>query len=348
MLVCIPCGLLLVGREFDANIAARFPDAHPIHRSLSLLEDKFTGGNSFELYVSGPPNELLTPDVIQGIVSFAEMAAQESHVLSVESVVDLFREIDRVVGYRTDIGLPSSRGTIAASLDWVDAHSPKVVQSCITADRDQLRVRVMLGFLGMRATNQMANQMTEKLSTMLGPSVAVTPGGTYQIIGAVVDDIVNSHIVGFFICVVSLTVIMIWGLGSVRVGLLAQIPNLIPVLLMMVVVALPQDLLDSDILALPMTGLGIAVDDTIHFLHRLRFESEQTTDRKEAVTAVFAVTGRSIVISTVGLAAALASADIISIWMIGTYLVVALFGALISDLLCLPAMIHLGLIRYRS
>ena len=98
-----------------------------------------------------------------------------------------------------------------------------------------------------------------------------------------------------------------------------------------------------------MIALGIAVDDTIHFLHRYRVELTRASDPDQAIRAVFHSCGRAIIISTVALGVALAPlafAVTISLSMLGTYLVVAFFGALVADLLCLPAMIHLGIIRY--
>ena len=99
-----------------------------------------------------------------------------------------------------------------------------------------------------------------------------------------------------------------------------------------------------------MIGLGISVDDPIHVLTRFPLTGETARDRDKAIDRFFKTTGRSIVLSTLVLCVGLsplALSQIISLWMLGTFLVVGVFGALVADLLCLPAMIQMGLFEFR-
>ena len=48
-----------------------------------------------------------------------------------------------------------------------------------------------------------------------------------------------------------------------------------------------QSHIDSDMLGLPMIALGLAVDDTIHFLHRYRGELIRGVAKREALDTVF-------------------------------------------------------------
>jgi len=102
-------------------------------------------------------------------------------------------------------------------------------------------------------------------------------------------------------------------------------------------------------LGLPMIALGLAVDDTIHFLHRYRGELIRGVAKREALDTVFNSAGRAIIISTVVLAGGLlplAFSPVLSLWMMGTYLVVGILSAVVADLLLLPAMIQLDWIRF--
>jgi len=264
------------------------------------------------------------------------------------SILDFFDGIEDLISYRTVDGLPPEAKVAEASLQWVAKNEPGLVDSLITQEKDQTRIKVMTRLAGVRKTNQTAIDLEQTLQKKLGSNFEVSSGGTYSLIGNATNGNVRSQIFGFFICIISLTAIMAWGLGGWRVAILAQIPNLIPVLLMVSVVALTLNRIDVDLLGLPMIALGIAVDDTIHFLNRYRLAISRGDDSETALAVVFQTTGRSIVISTMVLCAGmlpLAFAQIISLWMLGTFLVVGILGALIADLLCLPAMIRLEMIR---
>ncbi len=349
--VCIPGLWVIYGKPVDADLPNRFPSSHPVVQSIRVLEKDFSGFSSIELYVGAKPEELLSHSTTRKLKEFENQLSTLPSTLSMVSTLDLFQGIEDVVSYRTEDGLPPDAAVAEASLQWIAKIEPDAVDSLITRERDQMRIRVMTRSTGLRETHQLGNELEEILQKNLGSSFTVSAGGTYSLIGNAVNGIVSSQVLGFFFCVFSLTVILIWGLGSWRVAILAQIPNLIPVFLMVGVVAFTLDRIDTDFLALPMIALGIAVDDTIHFLNRYRLALSQGMNVESALETVYQTTGRSIVISSIALSVGLlplALAQVVSLWMLGTFLVLGIIGALIADLLCLPAMIKLGIIRYRS
>jgi predicted RND superfamily exporter protein len=88
--------------------------------------------------------------------------------------------------------------------------------------------------------------------------------------------------------------------------------------------------------------LGIAVDDTIHFISRFRRELAVDQDVDAALRRTFVAVGAALLTSTlillVGFGSALAS-DLPHIRMFVSLSCVAIFSALLGDLLILPAML---------
>jgi predicted RND superfamily exporter protein len=108
--------------------------------------------------------------------------------------------------------------------------------------------------------------------------------------------------------------------------------------------ALTFEVVDSDLIGVAIVSFGLAVDDTIHFLHRYDIEAADAPNRVEALGRTFNYTGSAIVRTTVILGFGLipfALSDYFSIWVLGTYLVFVLFCAVLGDLLLLPALILL-------
>jgi hypothetical protein len=88
--------------------------------------------------------------------------------------------------------------------------------------------------------------------------------------------------------------------------------------------------------------LGIAVDDTIHFLSRYRFELYQGLEKTEAIRQAFAEVGTGMIMTTIvlvaGFSAVLASdsRDHRDFASLG---IVTLGIALLCDIFCLPALV---------
>ena len=143
---------------------------------------------------------------------------------------------------------------------------------------------------------------------------------------------------------------MMLGLASWRVGLWSMIPNLLPLLVLAGVLGWATEAIDSDVMALAMIAIGIGVDDTIHFLSRLRVESRRQPDTSRALQQTLYFSGRGIIITTVILVVGFspfATADYLSHFMMGTLLPLTLVVALVADLLLVPSLVRVGLIRFR-
>jgi predicted RND superfamily exporter protein len=88
--------------------------------------------------------------------------------------------------------------------------------------------------------------------------------------------------------------------------------------------------------------LGIAVDDTIHFLSRYRFELAQGLPRVAAIRQAFAEVGTGMIMTTIVLVVGFSSVlvsdnrDHRAFALLG---VVTLSIALLCDLFCLPALV---------
>ena len=123
---------------------------------------------------------------------------------------------------------------------------------------------------------------------------------------------------------------------------------MLPAVLILAFLAITLNIVDVDMLGLPTVALGIAVDDTIHFLHRYKLQLAKSSDRLEALNRTFGFTGQAILQTTLILCIGLlpfALGSFLTIWMLGTYLVVTLLLAVLGDLLLLPAMIKVGIIK---
>ena len=142
------------------------------------------------------------------------------------------------------------------------------------------------------------------------------------------------------------TIIIIIVLGlvfrSVRIGLIAMIPNVFPLVICaawMVVTGQPLEIVTVCCFTI---CLGIAVDDTIHFLTRFQEELPKSSSRKEAIHKTFEAVGTSMLMTTMVLVAGFATvtfSDMRDQRIFATMGVLTMITAMIGDLVFLPAIL---------
>jgi predicted RND superfamily exporter protein len=174
------------------------------------------------------------------------------------------------------------------------------------------------------------------------------PDADCSVIGMVADfAAMNSKIVygelksfsGSFIIILILLSLVFAGLST---GLIGMIPNIAPVIILggiMGYTGTPLDMLTMTIM--PMV-LGIAVDDTIHFISRIKVELERTGSYRDAILNSFRAIGKTLGMTTVVLCAMFIVYMISPVAMLGRmglYSIIGLGSALLADYILTPLLI---------
>ena len=154
--------------------------------------------------------------------------------------------------------------------------------------------------------------------------------------------IVSSQIRGFLFAFGAIAVVLVIVFRSPRIGLIAMVPNLSPVLLTLGAMGWLGILLDYSKVGIAAVAMGIAVDDTIHLVTRYRHEFDRRGDYMEALVAALQDVGRALVITSVTLVCGflvltLSILDMTA--MQGILLSTTVVVALIADFLLMPALI---------
>jgi predicted RND superfamily exporter protein len=146
----------------------------------------------------------------------------------------------------------------------------------------------------------------EQHARELFPDAAVHLTGVAVRLALVVDYIVSGQILSVLVALAAICVVLMLALGSVRVGLVAMIPNVVPLVFVIGTMgALDIPLHQATAVIAPML-LGIAVDDTIHYITHLKAAFGRTGNYDEASRETFRHVGKAIIITSVVLAAGFA------------------------------------------
>jgi predicted RND superfamily exporter protein len=137
---------------------------------------------------------------------------------------------------------------------------------------------------------------------------------------------------------------MILLLGNLRLGLVSMIPNLTPIILTMGLMGwlgLPMDLFT---IMIGSIAIGLAVDDTIHFMHNFRRYHRSTGDVSDAIRLTLTGAGRAMLVTTAVLSLSFflyMFSTLSNLFNFGLLTGFTIIMALLADLFLAPALMVL-------
>lgn len=165
--------------------------------------------------------------------------------------------------------------------------------------------------------------------------------GTPVLYDDVLDRIIRGQIQSVFAALILVYCVLAGMFLSLRIGLIALIPNIFPVVTYFGALGyLGISLNPSNSLIAPMV-LGIAIDDTVHYLARFNEYMKQRTDSREAAIKALMTVGRPVTYTSIALCLGflvLTSSELKMQEQVGLMASLALFFAWLYDFTLTPAL----------
>ena len=339
--------------NIETDFVKRLSEKNRVSMDNRYFHEHFEGSNMIDLYFeTGEQDGLFDPEVFGKIASAQQQMLRRPAVSGAISLADLMRTMHgAMTGGPDNAGaLPQSRQALAQYLLLFEMSGGRDLDRLVDFNRQTMRMTLRVPGQGVVHTYNTGLEAQNLAADVVGPGVKVQATGLIFLVGQWLDEIVAGQKRGLAFALVCIALMMMLGLRSIKIGLWSMLPNVLPLLCFGGWLGLAWDQVDSDALALAMIAIGIGVDDTIHFLMRLKIESRRSPDIATAVERTFHFSGRGIVITTIILVAGFspfALSEYLSLHMLGTLLPMILIVALLADLLLVPALVALGVMQHK-
>ena len=210
-------------------------------------------------------------------------------------------------------------------------------------DYDYRRMRLMVEISEFNSAH-----VERELSRIQNDAEKLFPGAKITTVGNIpqyvtmMQYLVRGQMLSFVISILIIGVILMIAFQSIRVGLIGLIPNMMPAIFVggyMGWAGIPLDMMTATLL--PMM-LGMAVDDTIHFINHSKLEYDRTLHYQTAIRRTFRVVGIAIVITSVITSAVFASFCSSACNMclnFGLMAIIGILSALAADLFVTPILV---------
>ncbi|MGH7897271.1 MAG: cyclic nucleotide-binding domain-containing protein, partial [Candidatus Binatia bacterium] len=230
---------------------------------------------------------------------------------------------------------------LAAVLQLVSTN-PKAFKSVVTSDYKSGNILVRTKLAGSREIEDTLGKIRTYVSQQFPPKLQVTPTGNLVLLTGTASDIVAGQIHSLSVALLIIFIVMSAMFLSVKVGFLAILPNVLPILIFFGVMGWAGIYLNLGTSLIAAIALGIAVDSTIHYMARLNLELKGAADQVSALVETLRVVGGPIIYATVALFLGFltfAFSSFVPIQQFGVLTGVTMAAALVANLVLLPAVL---------
>jgi uncharacterized protein len=309
---------------------------------LANINRRLSGAVSFEIIVEGQrPGALEDPKVLERIAelqSFAEgqRGSDGQGIDRTISVADFVKHLNRAFHDNDPqhYAIPADRKVVEELLSDRDQ-----LHGFLSPDGRTARILVRSNLTGSHAMAAVIEDI-EKRGRDLLPDCRVLATGTFVLLNRTSDQIAGEQLQSITIALITIYIMLSILFSSLRVGLTAIVPNLIPVLFFFGFMGWCEIPLNLTTCLVASVVLGLAVDNSVQFIVRFCRVQAETATLRDAIIQSMRLSGRPIIYANVALAAAFAIFALSNFEPIATFgllSAVTIIGCLVEDLVLLPA-----------
>lgn len=316
-----------------------FHEDAPVRQTFADIGEHLAGAHSFYVVIDTKREDgLKDPEVLREIAEFSDFIATQTDKVS--GYPNLIRTTHREMndGNHDFYAIPESTNLVAQynlmlnqdDLDrFVDSEYSKTCLLVRTKVSGSNEIRELIPRIEQFANRYMRVGLDFKIT---GEMILVA-GASDRIAAGIFDSLLI--LLGCVLVVISL---LFW---SVKAGLLALIPNFIPVIVNFGAMGTFGYALGPGTFPVALIAFGIAVDDTIHFMVRYHKELKSADNEIEAVERSVEKEFRPVVASSIALILGflvLTLSDFGSTYQFGILAALSITAALLTDLYLTPVL----------
>jgi len=325
---------------FDESIQFRV-DADYVSDNLTGL---YNISYSLESGISGGIN---APQYLKEVEDFAKWYREQPETLHVASVTDIYKRLNKNMhGDNQDwYKLPDERKLAAQYLLLYEMSLPYGLDlnDQINIDKSATKFTVTIKNLSSKHMAALADRADQWLQANTSSIKKFDASGPSLMFANIGIRNIKSMLMGTTVALVLISIILIFALRSLKIGLISVLPNLIPAAMGFGLWGIFVGEVGLGLSVVMGMTLGIVVDDTVHLLSKyLRARREKGYDASDAVRYAFTSVGRALVVTSIvlvlGFCVLAMSAFELNAGM-GLLTAIVITMALIADFFLLPPLL---------
>ncbi|MDH4944333.1 MMPL family transporter [Sulfurimonas sp. C5] len=340
-LLFIVLGVGLFQLRVDSNTIRYFRDDVVFKQTINFIQKQLTGPMAYEVVVDSKVKDgIKDPNFMKTIEKFSsDFEEKYSDVRHISSLIDVVKKFNDVMQGKYVI--PNDQNLIAQYLLLYSLSLPQgmEINDKMDVDEQRLRVTASMNVVDTSLDLEMIEWIEEWWRNT--PYSAEVNGQT-AMFAHMQHDVTDTLVESILLAITTVSFVMLLIFRNIRMIPLFIIPNVLPIVLVIGVMGWLNMQIDIGVAICGAIIIGVAVDDTIHFLVKYKEAREKGMNFHEALSYTIEYAGLAIVFTTIVLSLAFAIFSLSQFMPnvnFGIITTIALIIAVVVDLVMLPAIL---------
>lgn len=308
---------------------------------LDISESELGSLYSYDLLIEFPENDAAKqPENLQKLEQVENYAQDFMLTKKTTSILNIIKDLNQTLNENNEdfYRVPDNENQVAQMLLLYENSGGTESEYWIDYDYKRLRLMVELStFNSGEAERELAD--IQEMASRLYPNAQVTVVGNLPQFTSMMQYVVKGQVRSFAFALIVIMFLLMIVFGSVRTGLIGLIPNIAPAIAVggvMGWLGIPLDMMTATII--PMI-LGLAVDDTIHFINHGQLEFSRSKNYNQSIVKTFKTVGVALLLATIIISAnflVYTTSTANNFINLGMLAVVGMLAALIADFFITP------------
>ena len=348
----VVCALGISFLRFSHDPIQWLPEGETFREATLFMNERLDGVNVVEVLAdTGRANGVHEPDFLDRLervrLETARIHQGDWHIGKSMSLVDVVKEIHQALNEnRPEFhAVPRERALVAQELLLFENAGADDLEDVVDSTFRTARITLRVPWLDAMVYPALLEDLKTRLQEVLGDGVAVEITGLVPVLSQTFRAMLSSMVRSYLLALLIIAPLMVLLIGHLTRGLLSTLPNLAPVVAVLGYMGWAGVAVDGLTMMVGAIVIGLAVDDTIHFMHNFRRYYEQTGDPREAIHRTLATTGRALLVTSLVLAAGFftfAGAYMKSVQVFGLLSGAAVLMAFLANVVLAPALMVLA------
>ena len=342
---------LLPRLDYSADPMKYFPEDHWLRIATLYADEKLGGMQSLEVVVdTGRVNglhEVEVLDRIESLIGLQDTLRAEGELVSRSwSMLDVLKETHQALNEnRSDFyRVPRDPMLVAQELLLFENSGSDDLEDFVDSEFSKARISILTGWEDGVEKQRFIDRVGPRMAAEMGGEAEVTLTGSVAMIARTASASSESLIRSYSLALLLITPLMMFLIGSLRAGLISMVPNLVPILAALAGMVIVGVELDMFTILGACIAIGLAVDDSIHFIVGFRRHFEETGDAARSVELTMESTGRALLFTSLVLVAGfgvLGFSSMANLGWLGLSTAFAIGLAFVLDVTATPALLML-------
>jgi len=325
----------------DNDLLGFFRSGSEIHRRIEDIHRSLAGVSLFYLVAdTGTEGGAIQPETLAAVDALQRFLDDTGEVDRTLSLVDYVKTMNREMngGDPAAYRIPDSADLVAQYLLLLH---PSDVEKHVDYDQSGVNILVRHNLTATRDLDALLARIDEYVAANVDPRLHITASGEGILMGRAADSMATDMMTGLSYTIAVVGVVCSFFFMSLRAGLLSLIPNILPIGFIMGLMGLLDIPLNVGTTMIAAIAVGIAVDDTVHYMARNSIELDRHNDQTVATLETLRSEGRAIIATSVALAGGfltLTLSTFVPMAYFGGLSAIVMLVALAADLTITPAL----------